>query len=123
MYLWSLLGTDLSAGPASSGITADAASAMRMSEPEVANGNAFLCIIEEVRPRISVGGLETIYASTGRHWIGRRTRGRGVFWEAKRRTVDPAEVYRVDAPLGPSSRMCHDGTHATPDLHRAPAGG
>jgi hypothetical protein len=99
MYLWSLLGTDLSAGPASSGITADAASAMRMGEPEVANGNAFLCIIEEVRPRISVGGLETIYQSTGRHWIGRRTRGRGVFWEAKRRTVDPAEVYRIDAPL------------------------
>jgi hypothetical protein len=99
MYLWSLLGTDLSAGPASSGITADAASAMRMAEPEVAKGNAFLCIIEEVRPRISVGGLETIYAATGRHWIGRRTRVPGVFWEAKRRTVDPAEIYRLDAPL------------------------
>jgi hypothetical protein len=99
MYLWSLLGTDLSAGPASSGITADAASAMRMGEPEVANGNAFLCIIEEVCPRISVGGLETIYQSTGRHWIGRRTRRRGVFWEAKRRAVDPAELYLVDAPL------------------------
>jgi hypothetical protein len=98
MYLWSLLGTDLSAGPASSGITDDAASAMRMGEPEVENGNAFLCIIEEVRPRISVGGLETIYQSTGRHWIGRRTRGRGVHWEAKRRTVDAAEVYRLDAP-------------------------
>ena len=86
---------------------------MRMSEPEVANGNAFLCIIEEVRPRISVGGLETIYASTGRHWIGRRTRGRGVFWEAKRRTVDPAEVYRVDAPLpwlaGRSSALARPG--------------
>ncbi len=72
---------------------------MRLSEPEIANGNAFLCIIEEVRPRISVGGLETVYQSTGRHWIGRRTRGHGVFWEAKRRTVDPAEVYRLDAPL------------------------
>ena len=72
---------------------------MRMAEPEVAKGNAFLCIIEEVRPRISVGGLETIYAATGRHWIGRRTRVPGVFWEAKRRTVDPAEIYRLDAPL------------------------
>ena len=99
MYLWSLLGTDLSAGPASSGITDDAASAMRMGEPEVENGNAFLCIIEEVRPRISVGGLETIYQSTGRHWIGRRTRRRGVFWEAKRRAVDPAEFYLVEGPL------------------------
>jgi hypothetical protein len=99
MYLWSLLGTDLSAGPASSGITADVASAMRLAEPEVANGSAFLCIIEEVIPRISVGGLETIYAATGRHWIGRRTRTRSVFWEARRRTVDPAEIYRFDAPL------------------------
>jgi hypothetical protein len=99
MYLWSLLGTDLSAGPASSGITMDAATAMRLGEPEVANGNAFLCIIEEVRPRISVGGLETIYQSTGRHWIGRRTRARSVFWEAKRRTVDPGEVYRIGGSL------------------------
>jgi hypothetical protein len=99
MYLWTLLGTDLSAGPASSGITDDVASAMRLSEPEVANGNAFLCVIEEVTPRISVGGLETVYQSTGRHWIGRRTKVRDVFWEAKRRTVDPAEVYRIDGPL------------------------
>jgi hypothetical protein len=71
---------------------------MRLSEPEVANGNAFLAIIEEVQSRISVSGLETVYQPTGRHWIGRRTRGRGVFWEAKRRTVDPAEVYRLDPP-------------------------
>jgi hypothetical protein len=112
MYLWSLLGNDLSAGPASSGITADAASAMRLSESAVAQGSAFLAIIEEVRPRISVGGLEIIYQSTGRHWIGRRTRRQSVHWEAKRRTVDPSEVYR----------LCLDGTHATADLHRAPAG-
>jgi hypothetical protein len=100
MFLWSLLPADLSAGPASSGITVDPASAMRFGEREVANGNAFLAIIEVVRPRISIGGLETIYQSTGRYWIGRRTRGGGVFWEAKRRTVDPAAVYRIDAPLG-----------------------
>ena len=77
----------------------DAATAMRLAEPEVAKGNAFLCIIEEVRPRISVDGLETIYQSTGRHWIARRTRSRSVFWEARRRTVDPAEIYRLGAPL------------------------
>lgn len=85
---------------------------MRLSESAVAQGTAFLAIIEEVRPRISVGGLEIIYQSTGRHWIGRRTRRRSVYWEAKRRTVDPSEVYR----------LCLDGTHATPDLHRAQAG-
>ena len=77
----------------------DAASAMRLGEPEVANGNAFLCIIEEVIPRISVNGLETVYQPTGRHWIGRRTRRDSVYWEARRRTVDPAEIYRLGAPL------------------------
>jgi hypothetical protein len=99
MFPWSVLSADLSAGLKSSGITTDPASAMRESEREVANGNAFLAIIEEVLPRISVGDLETIYQSTGRYWVGRRTRGGGVSWEAKRRTVDPAAVYRIDAPL------------------------
>jgi hypothetical protein len=110
MYLWSLLGADPSAGPASSGITSDAASAMRMSESEVASGNAFLAVIEEVRPRISVGGLETVYQSTGRYWIGRRTRGDGVCWEARRRTVDPDAVYRIDEPLC-WPEICADPVH------------
>ena len=43
--------------------------------------------------------LETIYVPTGRDWIGRRNRSGGVLWEARRRTVDPAAVYRLDSPL------------------------
>ncbi len=95
MYLWSLLGYDIVAGPTSHGVCSDAASAMRMGEPRVKDGSVFLCIVEEVRLRISVGGLETTYQGTGRYFIGRRTRSGGVYWEALTRTVDPAEVYRI----------------------------
>ena len=65
MYLWSLLGYDIVAGPTAHGVCSDAASAMRMGEPRVKDGSVFLCIVEEVRLRISVGGLETTYQGTG----------------------------------------------------------
>ena len=100
MYLWSLLGNDIVAGPTAHGVCSDASRAMRAGEPRVTDGSAFLCIIEEVRLRISVGGLETTYQGTGRYFVGRRTRSGGVYWEAMTRTVDPAEVYRItDPPL------------------------
>ena len=70
---------------------------MRMGEPRVKDGSVFLCIVEAVCLRISVGGLETTYQGTGRYFIGRRTRSGGVYWEAMTRTVDPSEVYRVNA--------------------------
>ena len=95
MYLWSLLGYDIVAGPSAHGVCSDAASAMRMGEPRVKDGSVFLCIVEEVRLRISVGGLETTYQGTGRYFIGRRTRSGGVYWEALTRTVDPDEIYRI----------------------------
>src|SRR6202046_818723 len=95
MYLWSLLGYDIVAEPTAHGVCSDAASAMRMSEPRVRDASVFLCIVEEVRLRICVGGLETTYQGTGRYFIGRRTRSGGVYWEALTRTVDPSEVYRV----------------------------
>ena len=95
MYLWSLLGYDIVAEPTAHGVCSDAASAMRMGEPRVKDGSVFLCIVEEVQLRISVGGLETTYQGTGRYFIGRRTRSGGVYWEALTRTVDPDEVYRI----------------------------
>jgi hypothetical protein len=106
MYLWSLLGNDVAAGPTAHGVCSDAASAMRMGEPRVKDGSVFLCIVEEVRLRISVGGLETIYQGTGRYFIGRRNRSGGVYWEAMTRTVDPTEVYRItDVPLWMAREM------------------
>jgi hypothetical protein len=101
MFLWNLLGYDIGAGPTADGVCTDAASAMRVGEPRVKDGSVFLCIVEEVQLRISVGGLETTYQGVGRYFIGRRTRSGGVYWEARTRPVDPAEVYRVtDLPLG-----------------------
>ena len=110
MYLWCLLGHDIVAGPAAHGVCSDAATAMRMGEPRVKDGAVFLCIVEEVRQRISVGGLETIYQGTGRYFIGRRNRSGGLHWEAMTRAVDPAEVYRVtDVPFGMTRQMTDRG--------------
>lgn len=110
MYLWSLLGYDIVAGPTAHGVCSDAASAMRLGEPRVKDGSVFLCIVEEVRLRISVGGLETTYQGTGRYFIGRRTRSGGVYWEALTRTVDPAEVYRItDLPLSIARELAERG--------------
>src|ERR1700722_2186626 len=95
MYLWCLLGNDIVAAPAAHGVCSDAASAMRVGEPRVKDGRIFLCIVEEVRLRISVDGLGTTYQGTGRHFVGRRTRSRGIFWEAPPRTIDPAEASRI----------------------------
>jgi hypothetical protein len=112
MWLWSLLGYDVVAGPIAHGVCTDAASAMRIGEARVTDDDVFLCIVEEVRELITVDGLETAYQGTGRYFIGRRTRAGGVYWEAKTRTIDPSEVYRItEMPLW------HDGTHATSDLH------
>ena len=57
MYLWSLLGNDIVAGPTAHGVCSDAASAMRIGEPRVKDGSVFLCIVEEVRLRIRYPGL------------------------------------------------------------------
>jgi hypothetical protein len=95
MYLWCLLGNDIGVGPAAHGVCSDAASAMRIGEPQVMDGSVFLCIVEEARLRISVDGLETTYQGTGRYFVGRRTRSGGIFWEGLTRTVDPSEVYRI----------------------------
>jgi hypothetical protein len=95
MYLWTLLSNDIVTGPTAHGVCSDAASAMGIGEPRVKDGSVFLCVIEEVRLRISVGGLEPTYEGTGRYFVGRRTRSSGVSWEAMTRTVDPSEVYQV----------------------------
>jgi len=112
MWLWSLLGYDVAAAPISHGVCSETAAAMRVGEARINDGDVFLCIVEEVRELISVDGLETTYQGTGRYFIGRRTRPGGVYWEARTRTVDPSEVYRItEMPLW------HDGSHATSDLH------
>src|ERR1022692_2087395 len=80
MYLWSLFGHDLMERPILHGITDDLAKAMRAAEPPLKDGRAFICVIEEVRMRINVTGLEENYAATGKRWNGRRNTSDGVHW-------------------------------------------
>lgn len=99
MYLWSLLGNDLMAQPILHGITDDLARAMRTAEPHLMDGRAFICVIDEVRLRINVTGLDENYASTGRRWSGRRNNSHGVRWQHVAGPPDPSRIYRVPESL------------------------
>jgi hypothetical protein len=110
MYLWCVLGNDVGAKPGGHGACRTAASALREGEQRVADGSAFLCIVEQVVRRLSVGELETTYQGTGRYYIGRRTRSGGVHWQAMTRRVDPAEVYRItDIPSWIAGQFANRG--------------
>jgi len=99
MYLWSLLGNDLMGWPIQHGITDDVAKAMRVAESHLKDGRAFICVIEEVRLRINVTGLDENYAATGKRWNGRRNRSDGVHWQLISGSADPSLIYRVPESL------------------------
>ncbi len=99
MYLWFLLGNDLMGRPIQQGITDDVAKAMRAAEPQLKDGRAFICVIEEVRLRINVTGLNENYAATGKRWNGRRNSSDGVHWQLIAVSADPSSVYRVPEGL------------------------
>jgi hypothetical protein len=99
MYLWSLLGNDLMGRPIQNGITDDVAKAMRIAESHLKDGRAFVCVIEEVRLRIKVTGLDENYAATGKRWNGRRNRSDGVHWQLSAVPADPSHLYRVPESL------------------------
>jgi hypothetical protein len=99
MYLWSLFGYDLMERPVLHGITDDLAKAMRAAEPPLKDGRAFICVIEEVRMRINVTGLEENYAATGKRWNGRRNTSDGVHWRLCDRPADPSLIYRIPESL------------------------
>ncbi len=99
MYLWSLFGYDLTERPILHGVTDDLAKAMRAVEPQLKDGRAFICVIEEVRLRINVTGLEDNYAATGKRWNGRRNTSDGVHWRLIAGSADPALVYRIPESL------------------------
>lgn len=101
MYLWSGFGDDLMEPPVLYGITSDLARAMRAAEADLEDGRAFICVIEEVRMRISVTGLEEDYAATGKRWNGRRDDSEGVHWRFSSGSADPSRVYRVPESMYP----------------------
>lgn len=99
MYLWSLFGHDLMERPVLYGITDDLAKAMRAAEPPLKDGRAFICVIEEVRMRINVTGLEENYAATGKRWNGRRNTSDGVHWRLCDGPADPSLIYCIPESL------------------------
>ncbi len=99
MYLWSLFGYDLMERPVLYGITDDLAKATRAAEPPLKDSRAFICVIEEVRMRISVTGLEENYAATGKRWHGRRTTSGGVHWRLCVGSADASLIYRIPESL------------------------
>jgi hypothetical protein len=80
MYCWTLLGRNIADTPQLMGVTDDLTRAQRLSEPPLLSGQAFVCIIEAVRPAMSVHSLDTCYVRTGRIWIGRRTATGKAHW-------------------------------------------
>ena len=118
MYLWALLSGDISDPPAVRGITDDLDRAMRVTEPYLIDERAFLCHIVEVRYAMTVPSMDVCYVPTGRGWTGRRDNHAGVTWQETEIPVDPSAGPRATRRPG----MRQDGTHATSDLHRTPAG-
>jgi hypothetical protein len=99
MYLWSLFGNDLMGSPVMRCVTDDLAKAMRAAEPRLKEGRAFICVIEEVRLRINVTGLDEQYAPTGKRWNGRRNTSDGVHWHFIAGSTDPGLIYRIPESL------------------------
>ena len=62
------------------GITDDRGRAMRAGEESLGSGQAFLVVIEAVRPAMAPGTLAPCYARTGVGWLGQRTEAGEVTW-------------------------------------------
>jgi hypothetical protein len=80
MYCWTLLTGDIHATPFQLGVTSDLARAMRLCEPYLISGQAFLGFIEAVRTAMTAHCLDSCYVRTGRTWTGRRNNRNGVTW-------------------------------------------
>jgi hypothetical protein len=62
---------------------------MRMLEGELAKRTGFVGQVAEVVPRMSVFHLDVVHVATGRGWLGRRDKNRGIRWEARYRPASP----------------------------------
>jgi hypothetical protein len=116
MYLWALHSGDTAEPPRVRGITDDLDRVMRLTEPYLIEGRCFLCCVVEVQHVMTVIGMDTSYAPTGRGWIGRRNTRGGVAWRETEIPVDP--------PTAPSAHAsgwdaCDFGSSQNPS--KAPA--
>ena len=62
------------------GITDDRGRAMRAGEESLGSGQAFLVVIEAVRPAMAPRTLAPYYLPTGVGWVGQRTGPGQVTW-------------------------------------------
>ena len=103
MYVWTLVGHDITEAEVRSGCNDDLAEIMRHTEPYLTSYRAFACRIVEAVPRISVRDLEKEFQPTGRVWLGRRTRSCSVCWLESFEPANPDVPYRfgkrVVAPM------------------------
>lgn len=86
-YYWSVLSADTSQFPRRLGITGDRQRAQQISAPILlGDSEAFLVLVETVRPALRSPGLGPCYQRTGQSWTGRRAGGDGVHWTEHRGT-------------------------------------
>jgi hypothetical protein len=96
MYVWTLVGHDITEAEVRSGCNDNLAEVMRHAEPYLTGYRAFVCRIVEAVPRISVLDLEDELQPTGRVWLGRRTRSCSVRWMESFESANPEVSYRFD---------------------------
>jgi hypothetical protein len=104
MFLWTLVGHNLTEAEVLSGCNDDLAQIMRQTEPYLTGYRAFACRIIEVVRLISVFDLENELVPTGRVWLGRRTRSLSVCWKGSYEAPDPDVSYRFDKRVRAAQR-------------------
>src|SRR6202050_1964324 len=77
------------------GITDDRGRAMRAGEESLGSGQAFLVVIEAVRPAMAPRTLAPCYVRTGVGWLGQRTGAGEVSWN---RFFGPADADDLQGP-------------------------
>jgi hypothetical protein len=80
LYCWTIVTGATGVVPQAMGVAKDRRRAELASEPYLHSGEAFVSLIEAVRPAIAVHGLNPFYARTGVVWVGRRGRNGEVTW-------------------------------------------
>jgi hypothetical protein len=80
MYSWTALSGDTNDTVVSMGITHDREKARLDAEEPLRSGEAFLALIERMRPVMAAHSLSPCYLRTGTAWLGRRNNSGGVTW-------------------------------------------
>ena len=80
IYCWTLVPSDTTQIPHLLGVTSDREHAQLVAEKHLRAGDAFVALIEAVRPALTAHGMDSCYLRVGLSWLGRMTRADGVLW-------------------------------------------